>query len=281
MGLFSGISKAISGISSAISPFSGIIGAGLGYLGQQSANATNVGIADANNATSIELANTMYQRRVKDLAAAGLNPMLAYMGQGGGSGGASVPNLQQAKVENSAGSAARSGVDAANMDLIRANTATAETQAALNSATAAKVAAETDNVKAQTGLNQYQLDVNVANKVAKIWSDTKDLEARTAKSLTDRLQSSNDYNTINYLNEYALKQGFRNFTEAMKSLEFRNSFQSNLLQSYQLPKASAEGDFYSTDFGKSVAPYLNSANSLANTAGAAAGAGVRLRGLFK
>lgn len=56
---------------------------------QAEANAINWEIARANNATQIEMANTAHQREVRDLRAAGLNPILS-----AGGNGSSVPTLQ-------------------------------------------------------------------------------------------------------------------------------------------------------------------------------------------
>lgn len=76
----------------------GLAAGGLGYMGAQATNASNQKIAEANNAFSASqaanqmdyqtyMSNTSYQRAVKDLDLAGLNPMLAYM-----NGGASTPS---------------------------------------------------------------------------------------------------------------------------------------------------------------------------------------------
>lgn len=125
--------------------------------GQESANETNMAIAAMNNQTMIDLANTAHQREVKDLIAAGLNPVLSVDGAG-----APVPALTSAKVENAQknniGSAinqafsAKSQRDAVKQQdqMNKANIEVAKAQAKNLDVQNAKLRAEIDEVKAST-----------------------------------------------------------------------------------------------------------------------------------
>jgi hypothetical protein len=144
MGFFSGLVSSIAGP---------VVGGLLGLAGQKSANSANAALADKANETSIELANSAHQREVKDLMAAGLNPMLSYH-----TSGSATPQLHVAKMENTADSASRSasaasniGVNSMQKALMQSQIDTQQSQADLNSASAAKVRAETPNVS-KTGL---------------------------------------------------------------------------------------------------------------------------------
>jgi len=134
----------------------GIASAGLSYLGQREANQTNMDIAQNQMNFQQQMSNTSYQRAVKDMQAAGLNPMLAYT-----QGGATTPAGSTTTVQNKLGAGVeayqRSTQTSSASDLARAQSQQAEAQVpniqaqtAVATAQAAKTLAETDNVKAQT-----------------------------------------------------------------------------------------------------------------------------------
>ena len=89
MGLFDGIVNSVTnavsdiGLKDIAGP---LIGGAANLIGGINANNANWDIAQANNNWSAQQFASRYQTTVKDLQAAGLNPMLAY-GQGGGNPG--------------------------------------------------------------------------------------------------------------------------------------------------------------------------------------------------
>lgn len=151
-----------------------MLGEILGFIGGERANASRERIAQQANEFSAQQYATRYQTTVKDLTAAGLNPMLAYS-QGPGN----APSGQQAQgIENTMASAVEAGQKSANKELMKqqllqskeqvnniqadtilkqANAAVAESQAKLNSAQTAK--AEEDERVARGNANLAAVDL--------------------------------------------------------------------------------------------------------------------------
>jgi hypothetical protein len=95
---------------------------GLGYLGQQDTNSANQGNAQAQMDFQERMSNTAYQRQTKDMEAAGLNPMLAYMK----GGGASTPSGAMATYQSPVSGAAQAATSAQIPSNIRSTQATAK-----------------------------------------------------------------------------------------------------------------------------------------------------------
>jgi len=88
---------------------------GLGYLAQQDTNAANAGASQQQMDFQERMSNTAYQRQVKDMEAAGLNPMLAYVK----GGGASSPSGSMATYQNPVSAGAQAATSAQIPSTIR------------------------------------------------------------------------------------------------------------------------------------------------------------------
>lgn len=130
MGLFSSVKKAVSSVAKVALPaaagyFMGgssgsflstvgpaLINGGLSYMGQSSANAFNAEEAEKNRQWQEQMRATQYQTAVKDMQAAGLNPMLAY--QNGGAG--NLSGAVSASAQNALGQFVSSALQTRQME---------------------------------------------------------------------------------------------------------------------------------------------------------------------
>jgi hypothetical protein len=188
--------------------------------------------------------------------------------------GADTPNGATAQFQNSAESASRAGLSSASRRLIDAQILRKETQASLNSAQAGKAAAETREVTARAGIGEFDLE---ERNYLKTWYKSFDMKgqrmsAETVISLGDEARSRHDVQIMNELTQLAKRYGYSTFEGAAHDKEFQMALKRLVLTGDLIPKSNAEAAFYRTDFGKDIAPYMGSAESLGRIVSEVAGA---------
>lgn len=207
MGLFSGIGNVVKSVTGAVGDFfdsgagsfvSGLLGSGAQYLGGRDTNAANAAMAarqmdfqrEENQKAmdfSREMADSQYQRGVRDLKKAGLNPMLAYS-----NGGAAAPT-----------GVTSSGASAVMQNPVPSNSFSNALEAMRIKAQANQVEAQTDNVKADT-----------ANKLATASNIEADTNLKTRQAY-----QANTQGNVNQASE-------RNLLELINKIKAETSYSS-------------------------------------------------------
>lgn len=138
--------------------FSGLLGPVASFFGVKSQNENNKEMAREQMAWQERMSNTEVQRRVADLKAAGMNPMMALMD------GASTPSGSLPRMEDPVGAAVDKALQVSSakaaIEQMRAQTHLANQQANNVNAQTAKTSAETKVVESALPYSAFTAEMN-------------------------------------------------------------------------------------------------------------------------
>lgn len=225
-------------------------GDALSVAGQMATNAANAKQAQLNRDFQERMSNTAYQRGVKDLKAAGLNPALAY-----GQGGASAPTGSTATMDNPARGL---GSSAAQVMALRNSTSLTKAQIAAATAQAAKTQAETRN---------QEIENEVAAERAKLEIEGLRYGNRESYERGDRLRVETQMLRDTWEPRFRMAQAqLENMQQSTKTAEASSKLQEiqAALAAADLPRARALARVYESWVGKNMVPWLEPIAKLLN-----------------
>lgn len=265
LGFLGSVAHAVlGGVGKLVGP---LVAGAFGYAGQHSANVANAkqakeaeefsaAEAEKNRQFQADQSATAYQRAVKDLKAAGLNPALAYQQGGASTPSGSTASGVSARMDSSAGAGINSAsrafdamqslsslqTQARQRENIQASTAQSEAQADLIRASATRtralLAAELNEITSRGTLNTATAALR-GTENRNIW-DSYPIRMAQIRADTQRSVSS-----AAEANARALNLGV----------------QRQLLQ-LQVPEATANAGIYDGGFLSRFLPYFNSSKGV-------------------